>query len=873
MGSRLLIACLLFVLFPARDSSAQIKYNLPQIANGSFSSVSFRTTFILTNNTDTATIVGLNLTDDNGNPLIVALGTFGSGSQFSIPLDSGSTRFLQTDGLGNGVVGAAVATASVSIGVSAIFTVYDTFGNYMTEAGVGPSDLLASFVLPVDVGGQYNTGIALFNAGSMNAALTAILVGADGNEVSRTTLNLNSGAHRAVFIAGQNQLFPALTSFRGTLVVQSPVPISALVLRQYQSPALLSYTSLPVVSRSSSKVTLNLAHVANGSYGTISFKTSLLIFNTSSSPAAVTVTFTQDNGSPLVVTIPGSGPGTGTNSSFSFTLAAGASIFLQTDGLGTGIAGAAGIVSNVPVGASAIFTVLDSQGRFQTEAGVGDSPASKTLTLPVDVHGSFDTGIAFYNPGSSTVTLSFKLLDTNGVVLNTGSQPLVSKGHLATFVDNLFPGTGNFDGSLAVSTDGVVAATSLRQYASGVTYTTLPTTSGVSAGKAFITLTLPKTLTGITARSSDPEVVLSQSLTQGYGLAGTVVGPGQGIQVSAKDGAGNVFSASVDPLTGKYLLVVPAGSYTLTAYYHPSIPTYASAIAMTYADPVPVQVPVNTSRDIALPSVALYSVSGLISGLSGLPAGTNSAIILTSSDNSIQGAFVPDVNGLYQGALPAGNYFASIKREPVQYGPLQTGSLQLYSIGAMTVAGGAASVDFSIPATATQSGTVGGGTSLLIPAGSRVTVADAAAPTMSQVNCLTPPAAGYATTDLAGGYQTVLSQGRSYLTSVTIKPQGTSLYGELTYPAGAPAMPVTGNTVLDLTFPKLPGFATIYGTVTDGTGSAMPNVVVTASTQSVDGATVGFKISTKTDAGGAYSLLVLSGTNYQVAFTPPAPLP
>jgi hypothetical protein len=872
MKSKPLAVALLLTLFLAKHASAQVLVNLPQIANGSFGNISFRTTFILFNNTEAGVSVNLKLTDDNGNPLIVTLGALGSGSQFSISLGAGAISILQTDGLGNGVVGAATATATAPIGVSAIFTIYDANGNYMTEAGVGNSEPLNEFVFPVDVGGGYDTGLALFNAGTGNAGITAILTDTDGKEAARTTMSLNGGAHKAVFVAGPGQLFPTITGFRGTLVIRSSVPVAAVVLRQYQSPTQLSYTSLPVVARSSSKLALNLAQVANGSYGTINFKTSFLIFNISPSPAHITLTLTQNDGSPFTVTIPGAGPGTGTNSRFNLTLAAGASVFLETDGLGAGTAGAAAVSSDVPVGASAIFTVLDSRGQFQTEAGVGDSPASKSLTLPVDIHGNFDTGVAFFNPGTGTISLNYRLLDTNGVVVNSTTQPLVSKGHLATFVDNLFPGIGSFDGTLAVSTDGSVAATTLRQYASGVTYTTLPTVSGTSTGSAAIPPLLSNTLTGITARSNDPNVVVSGTLPSGFFLSGTISGAGQGILVVASAGGNSVVTGSVDALTGRYLLVLPAGSYSLRVCYQPSGVPSAAGVTLTYVDPVAVQVPSDSIRDITLPGASLFNVSGTLSGLTGLSPGANTTIVFTSTDNATQGRFTPDAGDKYVGVLPAGSYLATLRRDPIQFSPLQSESLQLYNIGTLTVAGGPAA-DFSIPATARLSGTVVGGGSLIIPAGTRVTATDTSAPAGAQLSCCASPAVSYATSDLSGKYQMALSQGRSYSVTVAVQPQGPSLFGELTYPLTSGAVQLGADASLDFPPPGLPGFATIYGTVTDNLGSAVPNVVVTASSQSLDTPNVGFSIRGETNKYGNYSLQVLSGTNYQVTFSPPVPLP
>jgi hypothetical protein len=290
-------------------------------------------------------------------------------------------------------------------------------------------------------------------------------------------MTLRSHCHTASFIAGLGQLFPSFTNFQGTLLIQSSVPIAAMVLRQNLTP--LSYTSLPVVSTSSTKQTLNLAHVANGTYAGGSFKTSFLIFNISASLANVTLALTQDNGTPFSVTI----QGRGTASSFTFTnLAPGGSLFLQTDGSGSLLGGAATITSNVPVGASGVFTVFNTQGAFQTEAGVGDSPVLTSFTLPVDITDTVDTGVAFFGPAGATLT--FQLRSESGKLVGSrATRNLDAKGHLAEFASQIF-GTRNFRGSVGITATSGVAALALRQHSSPpvLSYTTLP----VASGTAFI---------------------------------------------------------------------------------------------------------------------------------------------------------------------------------------------------------------------------------------------------------------------------------------------------------------------------------------------------------------------------------------------------
>jgi len=344
-----------------------------------------------------------------------------------------------------------------------------------------------------------------------------------------------------------------------------------------------------------------------------------------------------------------------------------------------------------------IFTVFDSQGRFQTEAGVGHSPVLTWLTPPVDISGSFDTGLAFFNPGSSSATIAFKLLGANGVLVNSVSKSLAPKNHLATFVDSLFPGITNFRGSLAVSSTGGIAAATLRQYTSGATYTTLPTASGAAMGKAQVTPLLTATVTGINAIAGDPDVAWSEKLGPGSLISGTVSGAGQGIMVVASAGGNNIYSSQVNPLTGTYLIVVPDGTYSLSACYQPAGAPNTMAVTVTYSDPNPVQVVFDAVRDITLPSVTLSNASGAVSGLNNLPSGATT-IVFTSLDNKVQGRFTLDASGNYQGVLPAGNYLACVGDR----------SSQVYNLGPLTVGGGPATGNYAIP-TAVLSGTVSGG--------------------------------------------------------------------------------------------------------------------------------------------------------------------
>ncbi len=181
MKSRLLLTLVVLASFllPA-GAYAQNLYYLPHFVNGNFGVV-YKTSFILFNNSDTAVTATLKLTDNGGNPLSANISGLGNQSQFNITLDAGATKIYQTDGVGSGQ-GAATVTATGPIGVSAVFTVSDTAGNFISESGVGASDPLMDFMLPVDSTGSALTGLALFNPGTTDASLTLTLLNPDGSQ-------------------------------------------------------------------------------------------------------------------------------------------------------------------------------------------------------------------------------------------------------------------------------------------------------------------------------------------------------------------------------------------------------------------------------------------------------------------------------------------------------------------------------------------------------------------------------------------------------------------------------------------------------------------------------------------------------------------
>jgi hypothetical protein len=381
----------------------------------------------------------------------------------------------------------------------------------------------------------------------------------------------------------------------------------------------------------------------------------------------------------------------------------------------------------------------------------------------------------------------------------------------------------------------------------------------VSVATAARPALLSKTETPIAATSN---VVQNETLPLGFKLTGTISGPGQGIAVVASAGPGNVFAGSVDQATGKYLIVLPSGTYTLQVSFSPNGVPSGQNMSVASSVSGSVTVSGNTTRDITLPAVSLFTVSGAVNGLSNLPSATGMQILFSSSDNSILAEFGLAVDGSYDGVLPAANYTAGITAA-IAFPPslFQNQELGILNLGAANISSNTVIPAFTVPATAKLSGTVFEPPLI----GVRIT---AIGPSSSIVSSSSADM-------LTGQYQMILPDNTTYGVnlSILLTDGENPLGGEITFPVPASSLNFAGDTAnYDFTVPTLPVRVTISGHVVDGNGNSVSGATISATSQSItDTPNLQFSHFAQTDASGNYSLSVLSGTNYQLVFTPPIP--
>ena len=455
-----------------------VSYVLPQttsrlahIANGTFPTGRVTTTFVLFNNTNALVGTTLDLRDDDGAALQVTISGVGTDSSFSLALQPGETLFLQTDGMGDLVQGSATLSSTAEIGFSATFTIRDLQGNFITESGVGRSSGFIEAALPVDATATFLTGVGIQNLTGTGMTVTFTLYDGAGQQQGASVNRQIAGhGHLGVFATGAGGLFPAIGSLRGRLVIFSNSQFAAVTLRQNSDP--LSFTTLPVVSTSSTQTHFLLPQIADG--GGI-LTTTFIVFSLTDQPANVELLLSSDDGSPFEVTY--------LQGSANFAVPAHGAVFVQTDGSrATPDSGTARVNSDQPVGVSAIYT-LSQNGNFLTETGVGDSAQLVVATLPVDTTGTFDTGLAILNPGDAATGIQLRFDNGVGAApAGAALETMISLGpgeHFAKLIKgDIFPEIGEQTGSLTIRADSSIAPVVIRQNSAPLSFTTLPAAAG-----------------------------------------------------------------------------------------------------------------------------------------------------------------------------------------------------------------------------------------------------------------------------------------------------------------------------------------------------------------------------------------------------------
>jgi len=888
---------LLFACFFLGSTAFSATYYVPQVVVGSTGGDSpYSTTFVFFNNNTATSNVTLTLTGNDGSPLTVTFpGVATNVSTYSFTLLPGGTRILQTDTSGALVTGAATVTSDLAIGVSGLYTTYDTNGRFISEVGVQGTSAITDFILPVQKSsdGAINTGLAFYSPTA--AQITLTLYTQDGVSADNKTFSLAAGNHTASFL---HEFFTgyASSSFAGTIKVHSTVPVAAVTLRQ-NSTYKATYTSIPVVATTSTATTINLTHFVDGVFGQDKYVTTFMIFNFSNTGATVQLHPTKDDGTAVTLHF-ASG-----SSDNPLSIPAGASRVLVTDTT-SNASGAVQIVSNgTPIGVAALYTQYSINGTtttFNTEAGIQDSPSLQSFTMPVFSKVNFNdanpsanvvvgTAFALYNPDSANpVTLKATFLDTAGIQTTSATIQLTSNQHKALYFHELFSGWGNIQGSLAflvTSTGGTVSATALRSNASPYNMTSFLVVSGTGGQPIGVST---GTARAIYADVTGDAIINKSKAVQApgavninnTGIAFATAGLYQ--KQAIEQPSGRIHTAT----TGTAFYLTPGMySFRLLGFMSGNIPGTTTAIAgvsngifVEYTtDSYYIGGTTTLSVNTAIP--ALHNVSGTIanygslSSLSSLGVATSAQMAFygvsttnaqvhyaayTVTDTSGNGTFstpaVPD--GTYKAVL---TYYNAQTTIPGEF-------LTFQNIGTFSVSGVDTTVNgLTIPTLATLSGTASFAGGAAPPTGPfTITAADTSAPDFGWNGPLNYYPAGqanpkyplayqslnnyqfyprntmYIQNTFGGTYSETLGAGSTYNMSYSmlVYNSANTSVGTVYYtPSSNKSVTLTGAsaTYNFATMPTLPSLVKISGKLGNYTGAGQVNFSVIAISNEIIG--------------------------------------
>ncbi len=456
------VRILLLLLVAATGLRAQYNYYLPQFTDGVSSNGTFRTTLAVVNNSKTAANLTITASRDDSTSATLSIPGLGTSGKLTAKLPPGATSLYTTDGSGDGSLSAAQVGSDIAVSIVGIVSNLDLSGNVLSETyapAVSGEELAAEYLLPVDTTGPLNTAVSLYNPAATALTVTLTLVDASGKPAGSVTVPLGPGNHATRFVKGD--LFAGIGDFQGSLdVTASPGKVVVGGLRQRAGAA--SFALLPAVSRLSHQVRFLFPQVFDGPAPEGTLQTTFALTNLSlTKPATPALSLTLDDGTPMVVNLPGLTAGQ--------AIPPGGTIFWQTDGLSaTLVSGAASLQSDQPLAVVAVLTTTDPNGVVLSESGFGPSTPNYQFRLPFDQAASGMTAEAsFLNTGRRPITLTLTLLDPTGAPLATlqsGSIP--GHGRLTGAIQDLFSGTAITAGSLVVSTgtpvDLSLAAFSVR---------------------------------------------------------------------------------------------------------------------------------------------------------------------------------------------------------------------------------------------------------------------------------------------------------------------------------------------------------------------------------------------------------------------------
>lgn len=234
------------------DMARAVEFYFPIIADGfipNSTDAFYVTELVINNPNNTRVSAFVSFFANDGTPLDVNLriaqgsgasSTTDSGSFFTATIEASGTFRAYTTAAGALKTGWVIVDADDFVNTIAIFSLNSRNSGLISEATVfdaasatrqrlfGDTYPKSTFITQFTNQTGSDTGIAIANTETRSAAITIRLLDSTGRESRSTRVTLAALAATAKFL---KELFSGLSSFQGTVELQSDVPVAVLGLR------------------------------------------------------------------------------------------------------------------------------------------------------------------------------------------------------------------------------------------------------------------------------------------------------------------------------------------------------------------------------------------------------------------------------------------------------------------------------------------------------------------------------------------------------------------------------------------------------------------------------------------------------------------
>jgi hypothetical protein len=387
----------------------------------------------------------LDFFDDSGNPLSLPF-TFPQGSisptttsTFNDTIDAHGLLLMDTTGPVSQAVNVGWSFLQTSGNVSGYAVFTNTPNDW--QAAVPLEALNASsYLLAFDNTGSLSTGLAIANLSPHSANINVIIRNDGGATIGTEIINVPGQGHTSFML---NSTYPVTADIRGTIELDTPAggQINVLGLRA-NGPALTTVPVLAGVSTSGG----SMAHVTYNE----GWQTTFTLVNTGASTAQATLSFFDDNGAPLPMSLTFVQTGAvSTSATVTEELAAGASLIVQTNGQGSSpsVSGSAQLTTTGNVSGFAVFRYDPSHQEAVVPL---ETRNATSYTLVFDNTQGIVTGMALANESGRPVTLNLVLRNDSGAQIGAGSVSLEGHGHTAVILSQEYAATAGIRGTVEI---------------------------------------------------------------------------------------------------------------------------------------------------------------------------------------------------------------------------------------------------------------------------------------------------------------------------------------------------------------------------------------------------------------------------------------